>query len=487
MIDVFLSWDVEDPIHAESDDALLRLCQLLTAQHVRGNFFVVGEKARLLRERGRADVLAALAAHEVGYHGNWWFEYPESAMVYGERLSWDEAVEQAVRIELPGLHDVAEITGQWPVAWVQHQNNVAAMLPWVLRRLGVPVWNGGFGSGPLTGWLMDQCVVSRGGHSLSLQGDWTAGDGDPLQPQPPARAVDPARELRAFQEQFEAAAERAAVVVPLGHPTCWVTSEWWGWYEWDEPLHHRPAPYTYQRSRQWRRVPLRSAADSAAHFAWTAQAVAWLAQRSDVCLTTFGEYHARHAEPRLIWLDLTQVDQLAGQLVDGPRDTAVGGTTLSAADGLGVLAHLFSQIVRTQQVPQRVAVQRLLGPTEPLAPAAPTVVSRGAWFALAGQLYDTLVEQRRVPGVLRAVQDLSPAAATMVWARAWQHYRQTGGWPTQLEVSPPSALPPAAELDFFRAPRASSTHAPAGYTSGPLAEQVRRQSWSYRPFAAAAG
>lgn len=484
MIDVFLSFDTEDPIHPEADDALLRLCRILAEAGVPGNFFLVGEKARVLRERGRRDVIEALAEHEVDYHGNYWFEFPECAMVYGERLSWDEAVETAIRYELDGLHDVAEITGQWPTAWVQHQNNVAAMMPHVFRRLGVRVWNGGFAGGPLTGWLMDQIVVTRSGHTVSLQGEWTAGDQDPLHPVSPSKVVDPAAELRAFQEQFDRLAESRSVVVPLGHPTCWVTSEWWGWYEWDQ-LCHYVAPQPYPRSRQFRRVPLRNPADIEAHFEWTAQAARWLAGRSDVNVTTFAEYASRYAEPGILWLSLEQVDAIAAATEAGPTHLAVGSTTLSAADVLGVFAHLFATIARRGVVPAEVPVQRLLGPVEAIYPARRTTVPRASLFTLAGTLYDYLVTHRRLPGTMRARVDLGPAAATMMYAAAWRAYRRDGAWPLELVVDPPGDLPSAAGRPFFQQPQASSSHAPPGYQSGPIADLVRRQSWSYRDLARA--
>lgn len=482
MIDVFLSFDTEDPIHPEADDALLRLCRTLADAGVPGNFFVVGEKARVLRERGRRDVIEALAEHEVDYHGNYWYELPVPAIEYGDELDWDAAVEYGTRVELDGLHDVAEITGQWPAAWVQHQNNVAAMMPHLFRRLGVRAWNGGFGSGKMTGWLMDQVVVTRNSHVMSLQGSWGGYVHDPLHPVQPETVMDPEAEFRAFQERFDQVAGEHGTVVPVGHPTCWVMAEWWGCYEWDELCHfRRPAPY--QRGRQFRRVTLRNAADIEAHFAWTRRVCDWLAARADVNVTTFGEFASRHREPGTVWLSLAQVDELAAALADGPRHLALGGTTLSAADGLGVLTHLFAQIGRRGVVPREVPVQRLLGPVEPPVPAAPVEVSARVCFTLAGNLYDTLVEHRRLPGALRAWTELGPAAATMMFAAMWRAWRADGRWPETLSITPPGDLPPAAEMPFFRAPQAATSHCRPGFKPQHLADRVRWQSWSYRDFA----
>ncbi len=481
MIDVFLSFDTEDPIHPEADDATLRLCRLLSDHGLRGCFFLVGEKARVLRERGRRDVLAALGEHEIDYHGNWWFEFPECALAYGERLPWDEAVAYGTAIELPGLMDVAEICGQWPAAWVQHQNNVNAMMPHIMRRCGVDAWNGGFAGGSLNGWLMDQVVVSRSGHAMSLQGSWGGHTQDPLVARTPAGVMDPEAEFGAFCEQFDRVAEAHGRVVPVGHPTCWAMAEWWGWYEWNELCHYR-APQPYARGRQFRRVAQRNQADIEAHFAWTARVCAWLAGRSDVNVTTFGEYTARRRGAGQPWLTLAEVDELAAAVAAGPTDLALSGTTLSAADALGVLVHLFAHLQRQGRVPAAVPVQRLLGPVERPWPAQRVELPGYAWFQLAGPLYDYLVEQRRLPGVMRCGPDLGPAAATMMFAVAWRTWRETGAWPERLTIEPPGDLPPAAELPFFGEPRASSSHAQPGYQSAVIADLARWQSWSYRPF-----
>jgi hypothetical protein len=66
-IDVLLFFDTEDYLSPADDDATLRLCQLLTARGIHATFKIVGEKARVLEQRGRRDVIAALQRHDIGY------------------------------------------------------------------------------------------------------------------------------------------------------------------------------------------------------------------------------------------------------------------------------------------------------------------------------------------------------------------------------------------------------------------------------------
>jgi hypothetical protein len=65
----WLLWfDTEDYIDPASDDAALRLAKELDAMGVRATFKIVGEKARVWEERGRRDVISAVALHDIGYH-----------------------------------------------------------------------------------------------------------------------------------------------------------------------------------------------------------------------------------------------------------------------------------------------------------------------------------------------------------------------------------------------------------------------------------
>lgn len=68
--DVFymLWFDTEDYVEPAADDAAMRLALELEKMGVRATFKIVGEKARVLDQRGRTDVIRALARHDIGYH-----------------------------------------------------------------------------------------------------------------------------------------------------------------------------------------------------------------------------------------------------------------------------------------------------------------------------------------------------------------------------------------------------------------------------------
>jgi hypothetical protein len=136
---VILWFDTEDYILPASDDAALRLADWLTREGIKATFKVVGEKARTLERRGRADVIAALKKHEIGYHSNWHSTQPSPAM-YCADLGWEEGVAEFDRRERPGFDDVARIFGQKPTCYGQPGSSWSPQSFGALRRWGVPVY-----------------------------------------------------------------------------------------------------------------------------------------------------------------------------------------------------------------------------------------------------------------------------------------------------------------------------------------------------------
>src|SRR5438874_1052056 len=86
---VILWFDTEDYILPASDDAALRIANYLNQEGIRATFKVVGEKARTLERRKRADVIKALKSHEIGYHSNYHSVQPTPAQ-YLDGMGWDE-------------------------------------------------------------------------------------------------------------------------------------------------------------------------------------------------------------------------------------------------------------------------------------------------------------------------------------------------------------------------------------------------------------
>ena len=68
---VILTFDTEDvyfPQKYRTDDIPGWLAGIMTDCGLRGTFFVMGEKADVLKNRGRTDVIERMAAHSIASH-----------------------------------------------------------------------------------------------------------------------------------------------------------------------------------------------------------------------------------------------------------------------------------------------------------------------------------------------------------------------------------------------------------------------------------
>jgi hypothetical protein len=116
-----LAYDTEDtyyPPECRIDDIPGWLAEIMTDVGVTGTFFVMGEKAEELLERGRNDVLEKLARHDIASHqqGN---RYPLLPQVV-EGKSWQEGVE-AVRAYEDWVRDQhLRAFGKEPIGFSRH-------------------------------------------------------------------------------------------------------------------------------------------------------------------------------------------------------------------------------------------------------------------------------------------------------------------------------------------------------------------------------
>ena len=113
-VHVLFWFDVEDYLTPESDDALLGLLDCFERQGVQGTWKVVAEKARVLQERGREDVIRALQRQDSGYHTDTHSQHPVLAE-YLRSAGWEDGVEEIIRRERPGYEDTVRILG--PVSY----------------------------------------------------------------------------------------------------------------------------------------------------------------------------------------------------------------------------------------------------------------------------------------------------------------------------------------------------------------------------------
>src|ERR1051326_5054255 len=131
--------DVEDLVAEEADDIARTCAEILLQEEVQATLCVVGEKARLLKKRGRGDVIAALKMHDLGVHTNLHSVHPTIAEFLGDK-GWEDGVAEALKREAPGVKAINEVFGVTPSCWGGPGNTWGPQICEAMRQLRVPAF-----------------------------------------------------------------------------------------------------------------------------------------------------------------------------------------------------------------------------------------------------------------------------------------------------------------------------------------------------------
>lgn len=135
---VTVVFDVEDyisPVEDSVDEIPLWLAETMTEVGVTGTFFVIGEKARSLEERGRRDVIEAMAAHDIGSHTNLGSIHPTVTEIL-EYADWDEGVQAMLENESIGFEELERIFGVPVSTLARHGGSYGPQLVYALGQMG---------------------------------------------------------------------------------------------------------------------------------------------------------------------------------------------------------------------------------------------------------------------------------------------------------------------------------------------------------------
>ncbi len=132
-----VTFDTEDYISPEAehiDDIPQWLAETMTEEGVTGTFFVIGEKARSLEKRGRRDVIAAMAKHDIGSHTNYGSIHPTVTEEL-EKAGWDDGVRLMLEQESAGIKELERIFGIPVRTLARHGGSYGPQLVAALGRL----------------------------------------------------------------------------------------------------------------------------------------------------------------------------------------------------------------------------------------------------------------------------------------------------------------------------------------------------------------
>lgn len=133
-----VTFDTEDYITPEAehiDDIPKWLAEIMTEEGVTGTFFVIGEKARSLEKRGRRDVIAAMARHDIGSHTNFGSIHPTVTEEL-EKAGWDDGMRRMQEQESAGIEELERIFGVPVTTLARHGGSYGPQLVHALGRIG---------------------------------------------------------------------------------------------------------------------------------------------------------------------------------------------------------------------------------------------------------------------------------------------------------------------------------------------------------------
>jgi hypothetical protein len=488
-VPLIFSCDTEDYETPASDDAELLWARMFARHGIKACFCVVGEEARALRDRGRRDVLAALAGHEVASHSDLHSAHPTPAE-YLEELSWAEGVQRFLAEEGKAVRDLGEILGQEPSAWCKPGNSWGAAVPYGAGLLGMPV----FCDAPFE-WAPGHPMRYAGGLLLRYHTSFDRYFDVPAGERFERMRSDFEDLLAAREANAEGAGAGGAgapggpgAVVMYTHPCRTVTAAF--------PSNFTAGKRTPRSS--WQPAPLRPRAEAEALRRDFDAFLRWIVElrtNGRIVLTTYRELYEAHRQAPAPWLPLEDVLALARSLAEDeapiePRRPGEQGAWLSPAEQYGVLVWTLARRSGGGELPTEVPVRRLLGPLDPGesrrdesgrpegAPAAGEVV------AAAGAASAACSTGGAVPLAVRVgTADLGPGRFLRLAARTLVVL--AGGGVPDSPVAVPAggdAAVLAGREDFARLRfRGTWSVFPPEFEGRRLLEQARWQTWSATP------
>jgi len=369
---VVLWFDTEDYILVRDDDATKRLAEMLTGLGVRATFKIVGEKARVLEQRGRRDVIAALQRHDIGYHSNAHSQQPTIA-VYLQNAGWEDGRAEFHRREAEGARDVARILGVTPVAYGQPGSAWAPQTYPALREMGIRMYldeadHVGIDDQPFYyGGMLNVFKMRSNLARMNLSGGSSLAEGKAT-----------------FMKSYEQLKKKGGGTISIYyHPNEWVQTEFWDAVnfrrganpprdEWKEPG-TRPASETEQAFHDFEQYVRFIKAQPGARFVTATELLEIYADASTT--RTFSQQ------------DLLQPARAMQKEITFQQ---LDGYALSAADVFGLLTDTMSGFIDRKAWPSPAKLAALDGPVHVYAPPIGGARSSSfTWSAFAQAVRET--------------------------------------------------------------------------------------------------
>ncbi|MFO7946698.1 MAG: hypothetical protein R6V19_07780 [Armatimonadota bacterium] len=453
---VLFWFDVEDCTVPQSDDAAMRLAEILTAHGIAGTMKVVGQKARMLRQRLRYKVIDALDKHAIGFHSDMHGGRPQPAEYMGP-CDWLEGIAEFERRERRGVEELIDLWGRNPVCYGQPGSNWSPQVFPVLRKWDIRTYVSGFGYVHLRrqpfryGGIVNTSHMYAPGDAEEVRNHFTLGFdlGEP-------EALAHYREL--FDRAYDGLSDGGLISI-ANHPCQLVLKRWFS---------------TDMKSPDMREAGYRDFEEF----------VQYILSHDDVEVITadrLPELYPDRAMNRVFSVD--EMLDIAAELEEQITFVERGTMAMSAAEIFGMLTRCAARILREGSAGPGATCMHLDGPAG-ACDDQETVsrVSRATFEQAIFAAEEFIVAEGRMPDRI-SIEGLilSPVDYLGALARSIPALVEGEGLPEQVIIDP--VRPAFEEHVDIDAARAAWTGAmmPENFSAPKLLQQALLQAWTLKP------
>ena len=416
-IDVILWFDTEDYLLPADDDAAKRLAEMLTQRKIRATFKVVGEKARVLEQRKRRDVIAALKKHDIGYHSDFHSVHPTPTEYLADCGLLDGIAEFARR-EGDGAADVRRIFGVKTLACYGQPGSswgpqtLAALKQIGVAPHGVPCYvdegnDVGINNKPF--WYCSALNVFNMGRGKSYTR---------MELHDPA-AIEPAKKEVSSMAERLAQRDGGGIISIFYHPCEWVHRQFWDGVNF--------ARGANPPREEWKAPPQRSAEETEGAFQRFGQYIDHIRTIPGVRFITASDLPEIYPDAvRNDGVSEAELSELVQRIATGIDFQVIGPKSFSVADQFELFTEAVAQSIESKKVKFPLVASGLLGPDS--VPTTNTVAHTD-WRAFRDAVLDTrdfIRVHRRVPSrVFIGAESVAPADFLVALSAAYAG-RQNG-------------------------------------------------------------
>jgi hypothetical protein len=464
-VKLIFSFDSEDYETPAADDAEKWWAEAMSRHGIRACTCVVGELARALRSRGRRDVIAAMAEHEVAFHSNMHSAHPTWAE-YLDECGWDDGVERVMREESKGIRDVREVFGQHPSAWCKPGSSWGPQVAYAMTLMDVPVFcDSPFEAAPGQPLWYDNSLFLCYHTSFDRYFN-----------------VPHEERLPRMKEDFLGLCERhdGGYLVMYTHPCRLFTAQFTDTFR-----------YGNNPPREmWSPAPLRPEREIAELQADFDAFLGFVVEGPNVELTTYREIYSEYRQSAEIWLGREDLRNLCDAMGERLDYLSLNGDYISPSEGFGAVIWALAWLDEHGELPEAVPVRHLLGPKE----APPEDIGRGE-ISISGLLEvcrSVNFECTQVGAVPARISlgglTIGPNAFLQAGLRALREILREGDRPETVPIRPAPEYPAIVERKDFREHRFKGwTIFPPDFEGENVLRMIRLQAWTAKPATARGG